>query len=103
MKVRLSPLAEEKIRNLLSFIEKEWSTKAKEEYLKKFLKSVNQISNHPNSCPQSSNPKGVFKCVVTKQSSFYYRISNDQIEIITLIDNRQDPATIRKWIKTNFG
>ncbi|NQY09386.1 MAG: type II toxin-antitoxin system RelE/ParE family toxin [Flavobacteriales bacterium] len=102
MKVILSSLAEKKISKLLDFLEKEWSLKTRKDYLDKFLKSVNQISKHPYSCPQASEPSGIFKCVVTKQSSFYYRILNDRIEIITLIDNRQNPDSIRKWIKSNF-
>ncbi|TVR39825.1 MAG: type II toxin-antitoxin system RelE/ParE family toxin, partial [Cryomorphaceae bacterium] len=40
-----------------------------------------------------------FKCVVTKQTSFYYRIINDEIEIISISDNRQDPDRIEDELK----
>ncbi len=43
--------------------------------------------------------KGLYQCVVTKQSSFYYRIRNSEIEIITLFDNRQDQSKIFEEIK----
>jgi hypothetical protein len=43
--------------------------------------------------------KGLYKCVVTKQSSFYYRIRNNEIEIITLFDNRQNQSKIFEEIK----
>ena len=98
MKVFLSPLAEEKLTLLLDFLVAEWSQKVRNEFLKKFKKAIQQISEHPFSCPQSKQ-LNVFKCVVTKQCSFYYRIQQDEIEIITVIDNRQGPKDIEKLLK----
>ena len=54
------------------------------------------ISNFPESCPESKDFKGIFKCVVSKQTTFYYRIvfENDEIEIITVFDSRQNPNNL---------
>ena len=48
----------------------------------------------------STEFKGLFKCIVTKQTTFYYRVLSDknEIEIITLFDTRQDPEKLRKDI-----
>ncbi|NLP59458.1 type II toxin-antitoxin system RelE/ParE family toxin, partial [Lutibacter sp. B1] len=45
--------------------------------------------------------KGLFKCVVTKQTTFYYRIKfeREEIEIITVFDTRQDPNKLENDIK----
>ena len=100
MKVFLSPIAERKIELLLEFIETEWSKSAKDKFLEKFKKSVKTVSNQPKSFPVSKSMKCLFKCVVSKQTSFYYRIINNEIEIITLIDNRQNPIEILKELKS---
>lgn len=49
---------------------------------------------HPKSCPESEEFKGLHKCVVTKHNSLFYRITDDEIEVITLFDNRQDPSSL---------
>ena len=60
---------------------------------------TNQISIHPNSCQESKEMKGIFKCIITKQSSFFYRILLDEIEIITFFDNRQNQKSIFEELK----
>jgi hypothetical protein len=51
----------------------------------------------PESCPKSKELGGIYKCVVTQQTTFYYRILADkkEIEIITLFDTRQDPDKLK--------
>jgi len=103
MKVYLSPLAEKKTQLLLKFLETEWSTKSKDEFVSKLLNKFSQISNQPKSCPESKAFSGLYKCIVTKQTSFFYRIKADEIEVITVTDNRQDPEIIQQEIKEHFG
>ena len=103
MKVYLSPLAEKKTQLLLKFLETEWSTKSKDEFVSKLLNKFSQISNQPKNCPESKAFSGLYKCIVTKQTSFFYRIKADEIEVITATDNRQDPEIIQQEIKEHFG
>ncbi|WP_235420520.1 hypothetical protein [Jejuia pallidilutea] len=62
----------------------------------KFTDKINQISSQPESCPQSIDFNGLYKCVVTKQTTFYYQIkwSDEEIEIITIFDARKDPDSL---------
>ena len=101
MKVFLSELAENKLLKLTDFLLKNWSLKVKNDFTKKLTSKIQQISNQPESCPQSSEFNGLFKCVVTKQTTFYYRINFDkkEIEIITVFDTRQNPNILEKDIK----
>ena len=95
MKVVLSPTARKKLDTLLEYLQAEWSVKVKREFIKKLDKSVDQIATHPKSCPESQEFKGLHKCVVTKQTSLFYRITEDEIEVITIFDNRQDPTSLK--------
>jgi plasmid stabilization system protein ParE len=103
MKVFLSPLAVKKIQLLLEYLEQNWSTRSKEVFLSKLLKMFDQISRQPESCIKSTEFPNLYKCILTKQTAFFYRINSGEIEIITLIDNRQDPDKIEKEIKKFFG
>lgn len=91
-----SPKARANLDDLLEYLESKWSVKVKKEFIKKLDRSVYRISDFPNSCPQSDEIPGLFKCVVTKQTSFIYRIKGGEIEIVLLFDNRLDPKKIRR-------
>ena len=102
LEVYLSPLAEFKLDLLLQKPEHEWGLKSRNEFLEKLRRQIQRIATNPESCPKSDEFEGIYKCVVSKQTSFYYRIST-VIEIITITDNRQDPDTIWEEINKRFG
>lgn len=100
MKVFLSELAELKLIQLLEYLVANWNVKAKEKFISKLTEKINQIAIQPNSCPKSSEFSNLYKCVVTKQTTFYYRVLKQQreIEIITIFDTRQNPQKLKKDI-----
>lgn len=73
--------------------------RTREEFVSKLLDKFSQNSSQPKSCTESIAFSGLYKCVVTKQASFFYRIKAHEIEVITIVDNRQDPTTIEEEIK----
>jgi plasmid stabilization system protein ParE len=83
-----------KLEQLLDYLETEWSVKVKLSFIAKLDNALLQISKMPESCPLSKKKKGVHKCVVNRQTSLYYRISKNEIEIITFFDNRQKPSKL---------
>ncbi|WP_432411224.1 type II toxin-antitoxin system RelE/ParE family toxin [Rasiella sp. SM2506] len=101
MNVYLSSLAEKKLRELLQYLLEEWSKKSRDKFLLKLTEKIDQISNQPHSCQQSTEVIGLYKCVVTKQTTFYYRIHKaaNEIEIITLFDTRKDPIKLKKDVR----
>ncbi len=78
-----------------------WNLKVRNDFIKKLTSKIEQISNQPESCPESYLFKGLFKCVVTKQTIFYFLLHFDkkEIEIITFFDTRQNPEQLEKEIK----
>jgi len=94
-KVVFSKRARRRLEKLLDYLESEWSLKVKNEFIEKLDRCVLQISRHPESCPVSEEFPGLYKCVVTKQTTFYYRIEEKEIQVITFFDNRQDPKKLR--------
>lgn len=93
MNVFLSKSAEEKLLKVTEYLLENWGANVKKEFINKLTQKIDQIALQPESCPKSSVFKNLYKCVVTKQTTFYYRISTTpkSIEIITLFDTRQSP------------
>ncbi|WP_353138244.1 type II toxin-antitoxin system RelE/ParE family toxin [Pseudopedobacter sp.] len=100
MKVFLSELAESKLLNLSEYILENWGLSARDLFIKKLKQKISQISSQPDSCPVSSEFNGLYKCVVTRQTTFYYRVltNENEIEVITIFDSRQHPDKLKKDI-----
>ena len=71
--IKLSKRASNKLEKLLEYLESEWSSKVKSDFIKKLDKSLKQIQKYPNSCQQTDFVKGLHMLVVTKQTSVFYR------------------------------
>ena len=97
--VRLSKRAMKKLDSLLVYLENEWSTKVKHNFILKLDKSLKQIQKLPDSFPESEKIRGLRKCVVTKQTTVFYRYSDTSIDVITIFDNRQNPKSQKKEMK----
>ena len=61
------------------------------EFLEKLIKTIHQISIHPFSSPASVIKKEIRRCVISKQTTIYYRVSKKEVEIITIQDTRRNP------------
>ncbi len=95
MEIVFSKRAKNYLEDLLKYLETEWSIQVKHNFVYKLDKSVISISKFPESCPLSGKKKGVYKCIVSKQTSFYYRIKSNKIEVIAFFDNRMNPRKIK--------
>lgn len=103
MKVFLSPLAELKLQYLLEYLKDEWGEESRNRFLNKLEESFQTISSFSESHPKTEKLEGIYKLVITKQTSLFYRIKNDQIEVITVFDNRRDPKSVKAEIEKHFG
>lgn len=101
MKVFLSELAESKLLKLSEYLLENWNLKTRDKFISKLSEKIEQISQQPSSCPTSSKFDNLYKCVVTKQTTFYYRVNWDkkEIEIIAIFDTRQHPDKLKKDIE----
>lgn len=98
-KVVLSRTAKKKLSGLFDFLVENWSRKAKSDFVKKLDKSIEIIKTQPESFPESEKKVGLRKCVVTKQTTLYYRYNSKRIDIVTIFDTRQDPGRLKKDLK----
>lgn len=95
-KLLLAKRASRKLEKLLIFLEEDWSIKIKKAFLFKLEESLKQIQKLPESFPESDKIPGLRKCVVTRQTTIYYKYSDTTIYIVSLFDNRQNPKSLNK-------
>lgn len=97
--IRLSKRAMNKLAILLDFLENEWSLKAKNNFIQKLDKSLKHIQKLPESFPESQKIKGLRKCVVTRQTTIFYKYTDTKIYVVIIFDNRMNPKSLIKEIE----
>ena len=80
-----------KVTKILGFLEKEWSKKVAQEFLKKIDKKFDILSKQPLIGRHSEKYKNVRCVLITPHNKMYYRIEGNKVIIINLFDTRSDP------------
>jgi len=88
--------AEKKLIDLLEYLELKWSLKVREKFISILDKSIYLIQNEPEIFPKSQINKNLHRCVLSKQTTIYYKYNSKQIRILSLFDTRQNPTKINK-------
>lgn len=82
MQIYFSQKAEQNLIDLSNYLLTEWGNKVKSEFIEKLVNKLDQIRKKPLSCPTSSIINGLHKCVITKQTTLFYRVQNNAIEVV---------------------
>jgi plasmid stabilization system protein ParE len=95
-KVDISKTAQKKLDNLFNYLIENWSTKVKNEFVQKLDNSIKTIKNQPEAFPESTLRNGLRKCVITKQTTMFYRFNSSRVFIVTIFDSRQNPEKLNE-------
>jgi len=95
LEVRYSLRARHEEIELLEYIFKEFGQKKAKEIYDRIEKIISEISKKPEMYQASKKQKGLRKCVFSKQTSIYYRIKEDCIEVVSFRPNRKNPKTFK--------
>jgi plasmid stabilization system protein ParE len=92
--VSWSPESKETFGNTILYLEENWSRKEAVHFINRVYQVVDLISRHPRMFIYL--PKyNAHRCVVVKQVSLFYRLKENQIELLTFWDNRMDPEKLK--------
>ena len=94
--VVFSKNAEKRLIDLLDYLQFKWSVKIRDKFIAKLDESISIIQNEPEIFPKSQVNKNQYRCVVSKQTTIYYRYNLKQIKVLSFFDTRQDPNKINK-------
>jgi plasmid stabilization system protein ParE len=70
--VVFSKRASARLEKLLDYLKSEWSASVKMDFINKIDRSISQIKEFPDSCPQSDIKKELHRLSVTRRTTVYY-------------------------------
>ncbi len=82
------------LQKTITYLAENFSDKEIKKLSAKIENTIELISINPNIF-QASDIKGVFKVVVLKYNTLYYRIRGKSVEILSLFSNRQNPKKLK--------
>ena len=79
------------LKTIVGYLESRWSKREIRKFAQLLDKQLKLIKGNPFLFAESDHSEGLRKSVLSKQTTIYYRIINNEIRIVTLFDNRQNP------------
>lgn len=87
-----SPRSRRDYFQLLDYLLNTWGPMSVKKFNTRFNKVLNQITAYPDLYPATKKISNIRRCVLSKQTTLYYRVKNHDVELVTLFDNRQHPS-----------
>ena len=89
--IRYSLRARHEEMELLEYLANRFGVATAKRVYDKIEEVLELIALYPESYPVFRKQNGLRKCVFSKQTSIYYQINEDHIEIVSFRPNRKDP------------
>lgn len=83
------------LKEIISYLEINFSQNDVKKFIKKFDKQLDLIKSNPRTYPESSKLKNVRRSVVAKLTSIYYSFDQDTIRLLAICDNRKNPEKLK--------
>ena len=93
-KVNFSETAVKNLEDIKFYLISKWSERVYENFKTKLNENISLIATNPEAFPKSN--KNIYKCVLIKQVTIFYRLNSTEIQILSLFDTRQNPTKINK-------
>ena len=94
-KVIWSAEAVRNIEDIIQYLQTNWTDKEIRKFFVKLDKRIALISSRPLIFPSTQTKAQAHRSVLSKQTTIYYKVLKDQILILALFDNRQDPDKLK--------
>jgi len=95
LKIRYSLRARHDEIELIEYVLRNFGQKKAKEIYLRIETVLDEIAATPEMYPVSKKQRGLRKCVFSRQTSIYYRIQEDYVEVVGFRNNRQDPKNFK--------
>lgn len=95
LKIRYSKRAKKEYIELLDYLIEDFGKIVAEKVDTIIFNTLKQITINPTQYPESKERKGIRRCVLSKQTTIYYRVRHNYIEVVTFWANRKNPLKKR--------
>ncbi len=89
--IKWSIRASEEYLVVLSYLISEWGIEQAETFQRRVEEQTDRIVRSPKHFPIINKKKMIRKCVVTPHNTIFFREGNNEIDILTFFDTRQNP------------
>lgn len=93
--VRYSTRAYLEYEQILDYVYKKFGADVAVKVDLHFEEVIDQIAVNPFLFPSSRKHKNIRRCVISKQTTLYYRFNGQHVELISFRGNRLDPQTLK--------
>lgn len=83
------------IKNISEYITAKWSLRVNLNFLQKLKSNFDLLIINPEIFPPNKQ-NNLRRCVVSIQTTIFYKIEKNQIVIVSVFDTRQNPNKINK-------
>ncbi|MCD6565532.1 MAG: type II toxin-antitoxin system RelE/ParE family toxin [Bacteroidales bacterium] len=84
------------LKGIIDYLENRWTKREIKRFALLLDRQLKLINDNPFLFAESDKSNGLRKSVLSRQTTIYYRIVDNEIHIMTLFDNRQNPNKLRK-------
>nr|WP_293844913.1 type II toxin-antitoxin system RelE/ParE family toxin [uncultured Arsenicibacter sp.] len=89
MEIYFSAEAEEELDKIVTFLSENWPAKVKTDFLAALSDKLRYIEQMPELYRKSLKREGLRECVINKYTVLFYRIKNDEIEVVSVSSTRK--------------
>lgn len=87
----VSPSSRKSLFHIIQIIKEKWGKQSSDKFKLQTIKTLKNLSSQPYIFKASSLSTDVRKGMISKQTSFFYQVHQNHIEILFFVDNRQEP------------
>ena len=91
-RIRWTDNALKELAETIAFLETNWTEKELRKLSNALDKTLNLISQNPYIFQSSDFKKNIRRAVILSLNSLYYKIKDQDVEIISFFSNRQSPT-----------
>lgn len=92
--VRYSTRAYSEYEEILDYVSKKFGLAVAAKVNKHFEEVINQIAINPLLYPCSNKIKNLRRCVISPQTTLYYRFNGECVELASFRGNKMNPKTL---------
>ncbi|NMH26460.1 type II toxin-antitoxin system RelE/ParE family toxin [Flavobacterium silvaticum] len=77
------------LANTINYLQENWEVSDLVNFAEKLENTVTLISQNPELFPKSGIRKDIYRAIIAKHNTLYYRVRNNSVEILSLFSHRQ--------------
>jgi len=83
------------LQAIIEYIENRWTERELNHFSKLLDDNLKLIQSNPKLFPKVEKFHTLRKNIISSQTSIYYKITDNEIHLISLFDNRQNPDKLK--------